>query len=85
MKSRLFVSGMLLAAALLLFHCLSFAQSVPEAGKDGWIRMVVRDRAHSVKASEIILVRIVVTMPGYHVKWRMGLLGSKEVTREFGK
>src|SRR5450830_1078938 len=52
--------------------------------EDGWIGMVIADRADGVEVTQIVLVRRVVTVPRHHVQRRMADLRLPQVAAEFG-
>jgi hypothetical protein len=54
-----------------------------EDSKDRGIRMVKGDGANDVETAQIILVRIVISMPGDNIKRGLVLAGRKERIVEF--
>lgn len=56
-----------------------------EDGKYGWIRVVEGDGSDGVEAAEVVLVRVVVTVPGDDVEGSVVLSGRKEGVVEFAQ
>jgi len=54
-----------------------------ENGENGRVRVVIGHGANGTEAAEVVLIRVVVSMPSDHVKWGVVLASREEGVVEF--